>query len=107
MTCVCLLAGTDVCASCSNNPNTGYDYLHFLDLCAERANEIQRENELKTFTNMCETLGFVQVVRCKDCEFAAYDGKECMRINEWDDSLWFPVDPEGFCAWGERNGETE
>lgn len=42
------------------------------------------------------------IVRCKDCEFAAYEGKECMRIDEWDGSMWFPVEPDGFCAWGER-----
>lgn len=43
-----------------------------------------------------------EIVRCKDCEFAAYECKECMRVDEWDDSLWFPVEPDGFCAWGEK-----
>lgn len=44
------------------------------------------------------------IVRCKDCVFAAYEGKECMSVDEWDGSLWFPVEPDGFCAWGERRG---
>lgn len=41
---------------------------------------------------------YKEIVRCKDCEFAAYERKECMRVDEWDDSLWFPIEPEGFCA---------
>lgn len=43
------------------------------------------------------------IVRCRDCEFAAYEGTECMRVDEWDGSLWFPVEPGGFCAWGRRD----
>lgn len=50
---------------------------------------------------LCST-EFDEIVRCKDCRFAAYEGKECMRIDERDGSLWFPVKPEGFCAWGEK-----
>ena len=45
------------------------------------------------------------IVRCRDCEFGAYAGNECMRIDEWDESFWFPVEPGGFCAWGERRSE--
>ena len=43
-----------------------------------------------------------ELVRCRDCEFGAYDGNECMRVDEWDDSFWFPVEPDGFCAWAKR-----
>ena len=46
-----------------------------------------------------------EIVRCKDCEYSAYDGNECARIDEWDASLWFPVEPDGFCAWGKRSAE--
>lgn len=41
-----------------------------------------------------------QIVRCRDCEFEM--NGECSRIDEWHDELWFPVEPDGFCAWGER-----
>lgn len=47
--------------------------------------------------------GAEEIVRCRDCEFAAYEGTECMRVYEWDDSLWFPVEPDGFCACGRRD----
>ena len=42
----------------------GYD-LHFLELCAERANEIWRENEVKIFTNIVRSL---DVYEDKYCE---------------------------------------
>lgn len=45
-----------------------------------------------------------EIIRCRNCEFAAYEGTECMRVDEWDSSLWFPVEPNGFCKWGEKNG---
>lgn len=52
---------------------------------------------------MCEVYKTAKpIVRCRDCEFGAYNGEECMRIDEMDGSLWFPVEPDGFCAWGAR-----
>lgn len=41
-----------------------------------------------------------EIVRCRDCEFEM--NRECSRIDEWHDELWFPVEPDGFCAWAER-----
>lgn len=37
------------------------------------------------------------IVRCKDCKFVTPQSY-CMRY-------WFAVEPDGFCAWGERQGE--
>lgn len=42
------------------------------------------------------------VVRCKDCKFGENDGTECMRPDGDGDYLRMPVDPDGFCAWGEK-----
>lgn len=93
----CQMSDKNPCPFCGDYS----EYSHFINLCAERANEIQRENELKAFTNMRKSLDLVQVVRCKDCKFAVYEGESCMRIDELDNSLGFPVKPDGFCAWGE------
>lgn len=40
------------------------------------------------------------VVRCRDCEFEM--NGYCSRPDEWNDDLWFPIEPDGFCAWGEK-----
>ena len=54
-----------------------------------------------------------EIVRCRDCEFAfefedgeGWPGKlDCARFSPWDyyedkPGHW-PVEPDGFCAWGE------
>lgn len=41
-----------------------------------------------------------EVVRCRDCRFEMIG--ECSRPDEWVDELWFSVEPDGFCKWGER-----
>lgn len=42
-----------------------------------------------------------EIVRCRDCEFGVDDGKYCAEgcVDSWD---WRNVEPDGFCAWGER-----
>ncbi len=44
-----------------------------------------------------------EVVRCRDCRFEIHN--ECSRIDEWVDELWFRVEPDGYCKWGERRAE--
>ena len=87
------------------------EFLRFLDLTAKHANEIWRRDEVKTLEGIYKEIDFVQVVRCRDCKYCAtitvsYSDKpahEC--IAEWcrgaegDNPL---VEPDGFCAWGER-----
>ena len=41
------------------------------------------------------------IVRCRDCRFRCLD--ECTRIDEGFKDYWFAIEPDGFCAWGERN----
>ena len=57
-----------------------------------------------------------EIVRCRDCEFAfefeggeGWPGKlDCTHFSPWDyyedkPGHW-PVEPDGFCSWGERVG---
>jgi hypothetical protein len=41
-----------------------------------------------------------EIVRCRDCELEM--NGYCSRPDEWNDDLWFPIEPDGFCAYGER-----
>lgn len=79
------------------------EYLRFLDLCAERANEKWRENEVKTMIDVYTSMDFVQVVRCRDCKHYEYwefrDGRTAHDCARGGDYL-FDVEPDGFCAWG-------
>lgn len=81
------------------------EYLRFLDLCAERANEKWRENEVKTMIGVYTSMDFVQVVRCRDCKHYKYwefrDGRTAHDCARGGDYL-FDTEPDGFCAWGER-----
>lgn len=50
------------------------------------------------------------IVRCKDCKYYEFwefrDGRtahDCARGGAY----LFDTEPDGFCAWGERNVETE
>lgn len=45
-----------------------------------------------------------EIVRCRDCKFGVDGGKYCAEgcADSWD---WRNVEPDGFCAWGERRGE--
>lgn len=84
------------------------EYLRFLDLCAERANKIWRENEVKILTGIYKSMDFIQVVRCRDCKYyGCYDGSTwCSRTYEQVPSGtcdYQTVEPDGFCAWGERS----
>ena len=42
-----------------------------------------------------------EIVRCRDCKFGVDGGKYCAEgcADSWD---WRCVEPDGFCAWGER-----
>ena len=55
----------------------------------------------------CKRMG--DLVRCRDCERATNDGYGCTLFDSreqgasyrWED-VPAEVDPDGFCAWGER-----
>lgn len=42
-----------------------------------------------------------EIVRCKDCRFSIAKGYGYGRGNE----EYLDVEPDGFCAWGERSRE--
>ena len=80
------------------------EYLRFIDLCVERAQEIQRENELKVFISMCKSLDFVRVVRCRDCTYRGWSdagGHFCAR------GIGLTVKPDDFCAWGKNERDVQ
>lgn len=81
----------------------GYD-LRFLEACAERANKIWCENELKVFTNMCKSLDLVQVVRCKDCKyrFGCVHFIEIQQDDGDGDMIRCETSPDCYCSWGEK-----
>ncbi len=47
-----------------------------------------------------------EIVRCRDCKFGVDGGKYCAEgcADSWD---WRNVEPNGFCAWGERKEVDE
>ena len=74
------------------------EFLRFLDLCAEKANEKWREDEVKNLVGIYKAMDFIQVVRCRDCTYNAKDTDGiCYRFNHEHFNQ-----PDGFCAWGER-----
>ena len=42
-----------------------------------------------------------EIVRCRDCKYGINDGELCAEdaSDSWD---WRNIEPDGFCAWGER-----
>lgn len=99
------------------------EYLRFLDLCAERANEIWRENEVKILTDVCKAMDSAQVVRCRDCKFfndlhglchrpvLIVDG---IRNTRWVDGsdetepiCATAAKPDDFCAWGKNERDVQ
>lgn len=48
-----------------------------------------------------------EIVRCRDCEYGLYEGKTCCRVDPWFDDYWFGVEPDGYCAWGERRSDGQ
>ena len=45
-----------------------------------------------------------EIVRCRDCVYSIND-RECSRPDEVYDEHWFAIEPDGFCAWGERRSK--
>lgn len=58
-------------------------------------------------TDEIELLTEHEIVRCKDCEYLEKHGSFVMCMLPDGDggyACWI-VEPDGFCAWGERKGE--
>ena len=80
------------------------DYSRFLELCAERANEMWRENEVRILVDLYKSMDFVQVVRCRDCKFLYWlcgDSYVCNRNEKF--MPWVELDC--FCSWGQKSKE--
>ena len=52
-----------------------------------------------------------EIVRCRDCKhYGTYNGSWCRRTYEsvpGGTCDYQTVEPDGFCAWGERRGDAE
>ena len=52
-----------------------------------------------------------EIVRCRDCKhYGSYNGSWCCRTYEpvpGGTCDYQTVEPDGFCAWGERRGDAE
>ena len=89
---------------CFTHVNMGYTN-DALNAMAQRAAE-HIEDELAQ--QLLARLGYVKVVRCKDCRRASIGDARtdlgepvmCRRVN-------WPVNPDGFCAWGKRKEVAE
>lgn len=46
-----------------------------------------------------------RIVRCRECEFGAYDGNEQGEVIAWCKNFGCEIEPDGFCKWGERLSE--
>ena len=69
-------------------------------LIAKYENRIERLE--KANGRLCEQINSMpEIVRCRDCKFGIDGGKYCAEgcADSWD---WRNVEPDGFCAWGER-----
>lgn len=45
-----------------------------------------------------------EIVRCRDCKHGINGGNTCIE-GAYEPEYWRPVEPDGFCAWGERKSE--
>ena len=72
----------------------------------EIATAIQRRVDqavLDKAADMLAEFGYVKVIRCKDCKRFGYLGDDMCYLPNGDGGFaGWKVDPEGFCAWGER-----
>lgn len=65
--------------------------------------ELAKENWADGFgTKYTYTLKFDELVRCRDCKHFMDKTNECNLQDEWNEMHWLDVEPDGFCAWGER-----
>ena len=81
-------------------------HAHEMEYRAEQiASEVQKR--LARMEHIVNGLGEVkgEIVRCCDCKFCHknYCEKRTSPTVSPSEIFWIPVEPDGFCAWGERN----
>ena len=91
----------------------------FRDLVDEYAGRIQRGVDAAALDKAAGALaefGYVKVVRCRDCvhmhtvrRWLGMDVDECwLHADRESGALGKErIEPDGFCAWGERRGDAE
>lgn len=80
-----------------------FNAMDFASKYAERISRVIDEETLANVEHQLAMYGYVKVVRCRDCKFGVDGGEYCAEdcADSWD---WRNVEPDGFCAWGERRG---
>lgn len=71
MTCVCSLAGTAACASCSNNPNSAKQYSNLITW----TNSVERTCKMEYSGGVHEFLS-LDTWTCSECGCEMYDAAE-------------------------------
>lgn len=60
------------------------------------------------YVNTAETVEAVQVVRCRECEYAHMTfGGECKYCDKWEEDEYLHLDGDFFCAFGKRRDEDD
>ena len=92
--------------NCYNGFSDAYDKALIIDLVDEQPTV--DSNQYKSFEQYAKKRDFVEVVRCKDCQYASltYDG-ECKYCQRWKEkydgeSVSLYLDGDFYCAFGER-----
>lgn len=69
------------------------------------------DGKLESVKEVYNVVTSKEVVRCRDCKYSTEEGiyAECCfcHLDRWNSNLIeaSPVEPDGFCAWGERKYE--
>ena len=86
-----------------------FDLTHIVN---EMARRIAKERDQRVLDLLEHAYGFVRPVRCRDCKngIKCDSGISCIGplVQTWDyyndEPLVNPVPPDGYCAWGRREG---
>lgn len=81
-----------------NVEKTENGYLATMGYTAEMINEMARRVNVELDDEIMKRLGLVRPIRCRDCERYSLDDYGCA----WCNWVCAAVQPDDFCAWGER-----
>ena len=72
---------------------------------AEESESTMKEYIVSADIRTQEMMGLLskyEIVRRRDCRYYASNMNECMRLDVWDDSLWFTVEQDDFCSFAAK-----
>lgn len=85
-----------------------FNVMDFVSKYAERVSRVIDEQTLANVEHQLAMYGYVKVVRCRDCRWLDHHNLYLCMLPDGDGgyACWV-VEPDGFCAWGERRVEGE